>query len=218
MTILAGHSFFPFAPNISRLFSENGVLIFVNAAFLLILFELAMWIVLKCGRETPSETKIIPVLIIYAAVSASILLRFGPSLEAIKGMILGSILLWASLSDLKNRNVPDFAIALLLILSFVGFEPSELPSMILGAIALFVPQFVVSRLNKDRSIGGADIKISAALGFMMGLQKGLFAIIVGLSAALITMFVVRKIKRELNREPFALVPFISAGAMLAFMI
>ncbi|MCR4682226.1 MAG: A24 family peptidase [Clostridiales bacterium] len=217
MIIPAGHSIFPFIPNFSRLFSENDVMIFINAAFLLILFVLAMWIVLKCG-ETPSEAKMIPALVIYAAVSASILLRFGPSLEAVKGMILGAILLWASLSDLKSLNVPDFVIAALLILSFVGFEPSELPSMILGAIALFVPQCVVSKLCKDRSIGGADIKISSALGFMLGLEKGLFASIAGLSAGIITMFVVRKIKKESGREPFALVPFLSAGAMLAFMI
>ena len=73
MIIPAGHSIFPFIPNFSRLFSENDVMIFINAAFLLILFVLAMWIVLKCG-ETPSEAKMIPALVIYAVVSASILL------------------------------------------------------------------------------------------------------------------------------------------------
>ena len=62
------------------------------------------------------------------------------------------------------------------------------------------------------------MKISAALGFLLGAEKGLFAVITGLLAAVIVMLIVRRIRKESNKEPFALVPFLGFGAMLAVMI
>ena len=58
----------------------------------------------------------------------------------------------------------------------------------------------------------------AALAFLLGAEKGIFALIAGMLTGVIVMFIVRKIRKETNKEPFALVPFLSFGAMLAFMI
>ena len=90
--------------------------------------------------------------------------------------------------------------------------------MLVGAIVLFVPQLVVSMLRPERAVGGADMKISAVLGFLLGAEKGLFAVITGLTISVISMLIVRKIKKESNKEPFALVPFLSFGAMFAFCL
>ena len=104
------------------------------------------------------------------------------------------------------------------MLAFVGFEPANLPSMLVGAAVVFLPQLAISMLRPGRAVGGADIKISTALAFLLGAEKGIFALIAGMLTGVIVMFIVRKIRKETNKEPFALVPFLSFGAMLAFMI
>ena len=90
--------------------------------------------------------------------------------------------------------------------------------MLIGVVAVFVPQLAVSIIKPNSAIGGADIKISTALAFLIGAEKGLCAMIIGLPAAVITMLIVRKIKKTGKGEAFPLVPFLAAGAMAVFMI
>ena len=181
-------------------------------------FTLATWIVLRKSKDDLNDPKMIPALLTFIGVGLILLLLHGITLISVKGMILCIILMWASISDIAKHEVPDFITVSILILAFVGFEPNNLPSMLVGAIVLFVPQLVVSMLRPERAVGGGDMKISAALGFLLGAEKGLFAVITGLTISIISMLIVRKIEKESNKEPFALVPFLSFGAMLVFII
>jgi leader peptidase (prepilin peptidase)/N-methyltransferase len=191
--------------------------IFLYAAVLGV-FTLATWIVLQKSKDDLNDPKMIPALLTFIGVGLILLLLHGITLISVKGMILCIILMWASISDIAKHEVPDFITLSILILAFVGFEPNNLPSMLVGAVALFIPQLAVSLLCPGRSVGGSDMKISAALGFLLGAEKGLFAVIVGLAISVIFIPIVRKIKKESNKEPFALVPFLSFGAMLAVML
>ncbi|MBR3991370.1 MAG: prepilin peptidase, partial [Clostridia bacterium] len=67
-------------------------------------------------------------------------------------------------------------------------------------------------------IGGADIKLSAAGAFLLGWQKGLAALILGLTLSLIVVPIVRRIRHEDSRKAFALVPFLAVGIMTAHLI
>ncbi len=190
----------------------------ICGAALLAVFILAVWIALRHSKKELNEPVIPAALTAFAGVGLILLLVHGISLAAIKGLILCAILLWASLSDVAKHEVPDFISVMILILAFVGFDPSNLPSMLIGAAVVFLPQLAVSMLRPGRAVGGADIKISTALAFLLGAEKGIFTLLVGMLSGVIIMFIVRKIRKETNREPFALVPFLSFGAMLAFMI
>ena len=64
----------------------------------------------------------------------------------------------------------------------------------------------------------ADIKLSAAGAFLLGWQKGLAALILGLTLSLIVVPVARRIRHEDNRKAFPLVPFLAVGIMTAFLI
>ena len=182
------------------------------------IFTLATWIMLRKSKNELNNPKTVPALLTFAGVGLILLLLHGVTLASVKGMILCMVLIWASISDMAKHEVPDFISAAVLILAFVAFEPANLPSMIVGAAVLFLPQLAVSMLRPDRAVGGADIKLSAALGFLLGAEKGLFAVITGLTVSVIFMLIVRKIRKESNKEPFALVPFLSFGAMLAFFL
>ena len=198
--------------------AAETVLEIAVCAVILGVFTLAVWIMLRHSRKELNEPVMPAALISYAGVGLILFLVHGISLTAVKGLILCAILLWASLSDLEKHEVPDFISAMILILAFVGFDIANLPSMLLGAAVVFLPQMAVSILRPKRAIGGADIKISTALAFFLGAEKGIFALLAGMLCGVIVMLIVRKVRKETNREPFALVPFLSFGAMLAYMI
>ena len=153
-----------------------------------------------------------------AIIGLILLQTFGISIDAIKGMILTLLLLYASLSDFKYRKVQDCVSLMIVILAFVGFDSSNPLSMILGAITVFIPQLALAMMKPERAIGGADLKISTALAFLLGAQKGLFALIFGMLLAVITMAIYNKVNEKDQKEGFPLVPFLWMGATLAYMI
>ena len=207
----------PISP-IVKVAAADLVLQIAAGAVILGIFTLAIWIMLRHSKKDLNEPIIPAALVAYAGVGLILLVVHGISIAAIQGLILCAILLWASVSDIAKHEVPDFITAAILILAFVGFEPANLPSMLIGAAVVFIPQLLVSVLRPKRAIGGADIKISTALAFLLGAEKGIFALLVGMLLGVIIMLIVRKIRKETNKEPFALVPFLSFGAMLAFII
>ena len=77
---------------------------------------------------------------------------------------------------------------------------------------------IVSVIRPGKAIGGADIKISTALAFLLGFEKGIFAMLIGMLSGVIFMVIVRKVRKEKKKDPFALVPFLSFGALLAYCI
>ena len=153
-----------------------------------------------------------------AVVGLILLLRFGATITTVKGMILTLLLLYASLSDLKKREVPDYLSGMLVILAFVGFEPSDLLSMLAGTAVVFIPQLATAMLTPNRAIGGADIKISTALAFLLGAEKGIFALVVGMLLAVVITAISNKLNDRDQKQAFPLVPFLWIGATLAYMI
>lgn len=91
----------------------------------------------------------------------------------IKTIILLTLLLYASVMDIKTREVPNPVSGMLLILGLVDKDIDQLPSMIIGALLVFLPQFVSALINPSKALGGADIKITSSAVFLLGAQRGL---------------------------------------------
>lgn len=181
------------------------------------LYLLAAWIVYRKASKEKDAVEYVP-FILSMAVGLILPVVYGISLMTVKGMILALVLLYASISDIKTRKVSDCVFAMILILSFVGFNITNLPSMIAGAAVVFVPQFSLALARPGRACGGADLKISMALAFMMGAEKGIFALVIGMLFAIVVMAIYNKIKAKSQKEAFPLVPFLSIGAMIAYII
>ena len=62
------------------------------------------------------------------------------------------------------------------------------------------------------------VSLYIAFRELFGAEEGLLAVITGLSAAVIVTLIVRRIRKESTKEPFALVPFLGFGAMLSLII
>ena len=136
----------------------------------------------------------------------------------IKTTILLALLLYASVRDIKTREVPDSISVMLLILGLVDTDIERFPSMLFGALLVFLPQFVSALINPSKALGGADIKLSSAAAFLLGAQRGLFALIVGLTLAVIAMPIIRRIRKLPKDQPFPLIPFLSIGIVVGYFI
>ena len=136
----------------------------------------------------------------------------------IKTIILLALFLYASVRDIKTREVQDSISVMLLILGVVDTDIARLPSMLFGALLVFLPQFVSALINPSKALGGADIKLSSAAAFLLGAQMGLFALIIGLTLTVIVMPIIRRIRKLPKDQPFPLIPFLSIGIVAGYFI
>ena len=139
-------------------------------------------------------------------------------LRIVRGILLAGLLLYGSIHDIRTHTMPDWVWMGVAGTALLGMKLSALPSMLLGTAAVLLIEVPLAVLLKDRAIGGADIKLSAAGAFLLGWQKGLAALILGLTLSLIVVPIVRRIRHEDNRKAFALVPFLAVGIMTAALI
>lgn len=150
---------------------------------------------------------------------STILFLFGGlSVWMVKGIIFAWILLFASVQDLSTREADDFLWVMLLILSLVNFNTGSIVSMLVGALVIFVPQMAIAMFGKIGGIGGADIKISTAAALLLGFWSGIIGYLIGLLFAIVFTLIYNKVKHIENDKSFALMPFLSVGLMIGYLI
>lgn len=176
------------------------------------------WILTKVMQRKGFKTNLPINLALIGSVSFLTVLRFGFSLTTIQGILLSFVLLYASCSDLTNHTMDDFLWVMVAMLGLCSIGTLGLPSMLIGAGIVFVPQIAFAMFPPHRTLGGADIKLSTALAFLLGAWKGIGAYLVGLTLAVIVVSICNRKQNRCPQKPFALVPFLSIGAMIAFFI
>ncbi len=139
-------------------------------------------------------------------------------MAVLKFLILLGILLYASIKDLQEHEVPNTVWKLIAMLGLVNITLHDLPSMILGAVLVFLPQIIPAVINTEKAMGGADIKISTACTFLLGAGRGLAAFTIGLTLFGVIVPILRKVRHEENGEPFPMVPFLSVGTIAAYLM
>ncbi len=140
---------------------------------------------------------------------------FGFTPYTVRGILLCLILLTASYSDLRSREVDDHLSVMVLLTSFIGCGMADLPGMLLGGLFVFGMMLVVSLMGKESCIGGADIKLGGACAFALGIHGGIAGLITGLVLAVVINLLKGKNTRQ---QSFPLVPYLSAGFLAAYFI
>lgn len=129
------------------------------------------------------------------------------------------LLLAASVWDIRKRIVPDTLCVLVL---FIG-----LPSLTLNKLSgiLLALPLLIAALIKEGGMGGGDIKLTAAAGFVLGLSAGTVGLILGLSAVLgydLLCKGIRKLKKTempaAGERILPLAPFLSVGFIAAYFM
>lgn len=176
------------------------------------------WTLSKVMQNQGMKTKPVFIMVISAVFSILLIARYGLSITAIQGLFLLYLLVYASCSDLTTHTVDDWLWLMVVALGLVSCSTIGFGSMLLGAVCVFVPQIAMALLPPHKTLGGADIKLSTALAFLLGGWRGIGAYLIGLVLAVIVMSIYNKYKCRCKKKPFALVPFLSIGAMIMFLI
>lgn len=117
------------------------------------------------------------------------------------------MLFYAAIHDKRTHTVPDYIHVLIVLAALPGVRWGTALS---GLILVPLPLFLAAVFSTG-SIGGGDIKLMGACGFYFGIRQGFYALIVGLTLAVL----VEGIFLRNRNAPFALVPYLAAGCLLA---
>ena len=177
------------------------------------------WVLNRMMTAKGFKTNLTVNLILSALIPIALFLRYGASLELVQGIFLMFVLMYATWSDLTSHTVDDYVTIIIFALGVASMTTVGLGSMIFGAFAVFVPQIVMALIPKCKPLGGADLKISTALAFLLGWERGIIGFVAGLLIAVLYMAIYNKVKKTDTKEEkaFALVPFLSIAAMALFM-
>lgn len=166
------------------------------------------------GQQGEKRKTVLLFMSITAIVTVTMLGFFGCAAVTVRGIILSLILLYSSYSDIRTRECSDYLHLMIVIAAFIGCKTAELPAMILGGV-LVGAVMLVPLLTGNRTLGGADIKCSAACAFLLGLKRGL----IGLTAGLFLAVIINGIKnRKKKDKSFPLLPYLSVGFTAAYFI
>lgn len=150
------------------------------------------------------------VAVLATAITAIFMGVYGMSLHTLALILFVQALLFAAEYDLATHTVPDYVPVVILIAGL--FEVQFAPAF-LGLVFVPLP-FLASALIKEGSIGGGDIKLMGACGFMLGVKRGYIALMLGLFLAVVFQAVCAK-KTD---KGFAMVPYLAVGCLIAHLI
>ena len=133
----------------------------------------------------------------------------------LQGVLFSFLLLAASYTDIKRREIPDTVCVLLAILGMLKFRYVNL----LGIFAAL--PFLIAAILKENSIGGGDIKLTASAGLVLGFWKGIYGLIIGLSLMILFYIMLRIVavirKKQVARNlPMPLAPFLGIGFLIIY--
>ena len=81
------------------------------------------------------------------------------------------------------------------------------------------PHMLIALCGKKRmGIGGADIKLSTAAALLLGFYKGVIGFMLGLLIAVVAQLIITHRKKEQRTQPFALLPYLSVGLWIGYLI
>ena len=204
----------PITPDITPVLSGNFYTI-IPWLMVLIISGLSALFMARYAAErfkTDKRKTVICFIALSVVLSVMMLCFFGFSAIAMKGIILSLIFILSSFEDIKTRECDDFLHVMIVIAAFLGINLTALPGMLISAIFVFAIM-IGTILVTNGDIGGADIKMSVACAFLLGIRKGILGLIIGLILA-----VIFNIFKKNKKAGFPLIPYLAVGFMTAYFI
>ncbi len=123
-------------------------------------------------------------------------------------------LTWLAWEDVRSRRIPNEGIILLLMCGLIKMGLGELRIIygIYGLMALGVPVFLLAiLLGHGAAIGGGDVKLCAAIGFLLGPLVGCMTIYIAVLLLALCGLIIRR-----KALPFA--PFVLTAYSIIFIL
>lgn len=150
--------------------------------------------------------------------------RVGPTPELAVGWGLASLLVAATMADLRDRLIPNrivLAAAMFLGGCRLFTHPLPLEAYALGAAAGFGVLYALNGLSllvyRQEGIGGGDMKLMAAVGLAVGWKTVLLALLIGslLGGAVAILLLATGKAHRRQYLPFG--PMLAAGSLIAYL-
>ena len=152
-----------------------------------------------------------------------ILLKQKPE-QALISAVFTTILTIIAVIDFSHLIIPDSLVIAIAVLSIPGFIlkiPPRWSDRLIGFFAVSVIIFVFAILSekilKKEGFGGGDIKLTAAVGLILGWKLGLIAFGMSAFIALFMILIMKLFSKALNEEkqiPFA--PALSTAMAITY--
>lgn len=151
--------------------------------------------------------------------SAMLFLLGGLSPWTFCGIAFLFVLLYASVQDHSTHEADDILSVMMLMLAVTNSSEATVLSQLLGAAIVGGVQMLIVLCGKKRmGIGGADIKLSTAAALLLGFYKGVIGFMLGLLIAVVAQLIITRRKKEQRTQPFALLPYLSVGFIIGYLI
>ena len=169
-----------------------------------------------CGEKISPQYPIIELL--NAILYLIIYTKFGLSLEFFFYAIIFSLLIVITLIDLQHMIIPDILIILILVISVIYkillyILYSKSPDLLnsIGGLVLSSLLFILIIIVSKGGMGGGDVTLIGALGFILGIKRIFLTIFLSfILGVIISIFLlITKIKGRKDPIPFG--PFIILG-------
>jgi len=182
----------------------------------------------KCSNcKEPISVSYLFVEILSGIIFLALFLKFGLNTTFLLYSLLFSLLILLSFIDLKYKAVPDYLLLLALIVALFlphfSFTDALLFAggfVLLDFVVTFYIQNIKAKITKNeelltqKALGEGDIPIVAIIGGVVGVQLGLFAIILASVFALFPALY-GQIKHKEIETPF--IPYLALGLFLVVL-
>lgn len=177
----------------------------------------------KCMYATTGNWTYMLVLAILNGISyTGLFYVYGWSLELLLFCLCTTALIYVGVVDWNTQYIPvEFNIFILLLgLIRLIVRPETWLEQLIGLIAVSAFLFVVDVigakvLHRDHVIGGGDIKLMAAAGFLLGWKLNIVAFMMGCVCGSIIHLVIMKIGKGERQLAFG--PYLAMGIYIAMI-
>ncbi|OME30041.1 A24 family peptidase [Paenibacillus sp. FSL E2-0274] len=130
--------------------------------------------------------------------------------------LLSPLLLWASICDLKTKQIPNVIPFAIFLVGLLHFSPLF---SIAGLLCTGLPYWIGAVVSNGK-IGGGDIKLMAACGFVFGPLHGTLQSLFGLGFVLLFALPIafRHGFHSAKNTALPLAPFLSAGGVAVVLL
>lgn len=133
-------------------------------------------------------------------------------------VIIITLLVFLTVFDLKYMILPDFAILILVIISFLGValdEPNIVPYLI---SALVASGFLYSLylITKKKGIGFGDVKLAIFMGLFLGWPKIIMAMYIAFITGAIVGVIGMRLKKITKKSKIPFGPFLILGTIISW--
>jgi leader peptidase (prepilin peptidase)/N-methyltransferase len=183
------------------------------------------WLVLRgrcrgCGNPISVQYPLVEVAT--AIIWAYMVARHGPTVEALRGAVFGTVLLGIGMTDLRAYLIPDEftlgGLAIGLGLSLAGGLPAVIDAAVGAAVGFFLLWGIGAAgtwLFKQEAMGGGDIKMMAMVGAFLGWKGVLLTVFLGALLGSV-IFVPMHLAGSRKLVPFGI--FLALGAAATWLV